>query len=361
MTNFKRLFLIITASALMLSVSACKKALPGENYPKENAGGTGYGAGVKSALYIEDFYFINVGTLKSAVELTLGSPHYTEEGNSFYSVYDLNNGDSIEFSFDQEKNTVSKAEYVYSDGNKSDFFGILVDVGVLKSPTSEGGQTNVDIPDNNVNPDNNNKPPQNDNPSNGGTPNTPSDNKHNVVQGDQFATGMYNYTLIEPVLSLGVPRSSVIAAVGKPNYYFSHNFAYDSYIIDCYNLNDGSKLYLDYGYARDNLRCAAIYKNGSTESILGAKWIAQVKPAGFTRSVANKNAVGRLKKNMTPAQVYKSLGEPSWYEGNRGSYSDVFALPNGEYAYLNFGSAHNRLTSISIRGADGTDTALTLK
>lgn len=360
MIKLKRLFLIFTALILILSVCSCHKAEPGKSYLKENAGSTGYGAGIKSSLYIEDFYFVNVGTMKSAVELTLGSPHYSEEGNAFCSVYDLNNGDSIEFTFDEEKNTVSHAKYIFSDGNTENFFDMLVELGVLKSSDSEQGQTNVQLPgDENKTPDDTD-PENTEKPSEDTPVKPPSNNSHNVVQGDQFATGTYNYILIEPVLGLGAPRSSILAAVGKPNYYFSHDFAFDSYIIDCYNLNDGSKLYIDYGYARDNVRCAAIYKNGSYTSLLGAQWSPQVKPSGFTRSTVNKNAVGRLKKNMTPADVYKSLGAPSWYEGNRGSYSDVFALPGGEYAYLSFGSAHNRLTSLSIKGADGKVTAVTL-
>lgn len=115
-------------------------------------------------------------------------------------------------------------------------------------------------------PDNTDKPDNSQTPGGG----------HNAVQGDQFASGSYNYILIEPVLGLGVPRSSILSAVGKPSYFFSHSFANDSYIIDCYNLNDGSKLYLDYGYARDNLRSAAIYKNGSYTSVLNAQWTEQV-------------------------------------------------------------------------------------
>ena len=360
MTKLKRFFLLLTAVSLILSVCSCKKAMPGDSYLKENAGGTGYGAGIKSTLYIEDFYFVTVGTLRTAVELTLGSPHYTEEGNSFFAVYDLNNGDSIEFSYDEEKNTVSEAEYVYSDGNSENFFDILVEIGILKSSGSESNNPTVVLPngDNEISGGNDsNSASQSGNSSGQNSSGTAS---QNVVQGDLFASGMYNYMLIEPVLVLGVPRSAVIASVGKPNYYSSRDFTYDSYIIDCYNLNDGSKLYLDYGYARDNLRCAAIYKNGSYTSLLGASWTAQVKPSGFTRSTISINAIGKLSKNMTPANAYKILGEPAWYEGSQGSYSDVFMLSDGRYAYLNFGSAHNKLTSVSIKEEDGTVTAVTL-
>ncbi len=361
MTKLKRLLLISAAVSLILSASSCQKAYPGENYLKENAGATGYGASIKSSLYIEDFYFVNTGTSKSSMELILGSPHYREQGNDYFLVYDLNNGDSIEFTFDEEKDTVDAAQYVYADGDKANFFDILVEAGVLKSADSESGQTNVQLPgDDPANDNADNQTDTNQKPPEGQSGQQSTDQKHNVVQGEQFATGTYNYILIEPVLSLGLPRSSIISAVGKPSYYYSHDFSYDSYIIDCYNLNDGSKLYLDYGYARDNLRSASIYKNGSYTILLGSQWLPQVKPNGFTRRSVDKNTVGRLKKNMTPAQVYKTLGEPSWYEGTSASYSDVYVLSNGELAYLNFSTSHNKLTSLSIKGVDGKVTAITL-
>lgn len=352
-----RLISIIASITVLTSLCACAKTEPADSYPKENAGGSGYGAGIKSSLYIEDFYFINVGTLKSTVELTLGSPHYTEEGNSSYTLYELNNGDSIEFAYDKEKSTVNTASYIFANGDKESFFDILVQLGVLKSSDSEQGASNVQIPSS----DGNGKTDtETDAPSNSDKPIQQPSYPSQVVQGELFATGMYNYVLIEPVLTVGASRSSILSAVGKPNYYFSYDFSFDSYIIDCYNLNDGSKLYIDYGYARDAVRAAAIYKNGSYTAILGSRWSAQVKPTGFTRAVGQKDSLNRLKKNMTPAQAYKILGEPSWYEGNRGSYSDVFALPGGEYAYLSFGSAHNKLTSVSIVGEDGTSTVVTL-
>ena len=361
MTKLKRLLLITAAMSLMLSVCSCHKVYPGESYLKENAGATGYGAAIKSSLYIEDFYFVNVGTSKSSMELILGSPHYMEQGNDHFLVYDLNNGDSIEFTFDEEKDTVNTAQYVSADGEKMNFFEILVEAGVLKSTDSESGQTNVQIPgEGETNTDGDNEQDNNENKDNTSGGQNTEGQKHNAVQGDQFATGTYNYILIEPVLSLGMTRSSILSAVGKPSYYYSHNFAYDSYIIDCYNLNDGSKLYLDYGYARDNLRSASIYKNGSYTVLLGSQWLPQVKPNGFTRRSVDKNTVGRLKKNMTPAQVYKTLGEPSWYEGTSASYSDVYVLSNGELAYLNFSTSHNKLTSLSIKGVDGKVTAITL-
>ena len=72
MTNFLKftaLFLIVTC---VFSFSGCKKADDKTSFQKENAGGTGYGAAVKSELYIEDFYFLTVGTEKAKVELLTG-------------------------------------------------------------------------------------------------------------------------------------------------------------------------------------------------------------------------------------------------------------------------------------------------
>ncbi len=351
---------------MLMFMTSCSKPELTEGYQTENAGGTGYGASVKSALYIDDFYFLTVGTQKSVIDLIIGSAHYCRDNNELMPVYTLNNGDKIAITFDEQKSTVLTAEYTYSDGEKESFFDILVDIGVLASSTQETTDTTVQLPSGDTNStgdDNTVEIPDNiddipvipDNPNN-----TETEEKHTAVQGEVFATGMYNLTLIEAVLEIGMPRSSILAVVGKPNYYFSTTFTNDSYIIDCYNLNDGSKLYLDYGYGRDNLRCAAVYKNGTYTSILSSSWTAQSKPEGFTRTTVDSSRIKSLKKNLTPAKVYASFGEPSWYEGNRGSYNDVYALNDGSYAYLNFGSAHNKLTSVSIKGADGTVTVITL-
>ncbi len=358
MFNLKRLTAAVLAAAVLLSISSCKKANPGLGYPKESAGGTGYGAGVKSSLYIEDFYFLSVGTKRTDVELMLGSPHYTEEGNSLYSLYELNNGDSIALTYKKDEQSVSNAVYEYADGSKRGFFDMLVELGILKSSGSATQDPTVSIPDGNTAPSENDKPGD----TTGDASDSPEQNTptQSVTQGDVFATGMYNFALIEPALSIGAQRDGIIASVGKPSYFSSHSFAAKTYIFDCYNLNDGSKLYLDYGFARDNLRCAVIYKNGAYTSLLGAQWSEQALPAGFTYKTVSRTSVGRLIKNLTPERVYRSLGEPSWYEGSRGSYTDVYILDDGAQAYLNFGTAHNRLTSLSIKETDGTSTVVRL-
>ncbi len=354
----KIISLLITASVLF-SLCSCNKKDPKFEYIKENAGGTGYGASAKSELYIEDFYFLTLGTEKSKVEILTGNAHYFNENNELLPVYTLNNGDSIAITYDPKNSTVTKSVYTYyEDQSTQDFFSILVELGVLKSSNQESGSEITVVPgidkenptDNNDTPDNSTTvtPPTQ-------TPSTP------IKQGAHFATGMYNYMIIEPALTANMPRDSITTVIGKPNYYFSHNFSNDSYIIDCYNLNDGSKLYLDYGYERLRLRCAAIYKNGIFTSVLGTPWTVQEKPEGFTRTTINRNKLNRLSKNITPAKAYETLGEPSWYEGTRGSYNDIYMLTDGAQAVLGFGSAHNKLTTITIKETNGSVTVVDLR
>jgi hypothetical protein len=95
--------------------------------------------------------------------------------------------------------------------------------------------------------------------------------------------------------------------------------------------------------------------------IMDKNWEIQKKPSGFTRLTSDSTKIPFLKKNMTPTKVYAILGEPSWYEGTRSSYTDVFVLNDGSKAYINFGSAHNKLTSISLKGADGKITVVDVK
>ena len=367
MNKFIKLVAILTTAISLITITSCKKTDLKETYEKENAGTTGYGATVKSSIYIDDFYFLTVGTVKSKVELLIGSAHYCENNNELLPVYNLQNGDSISIEYDNREKAITKATYTYTNGDEVSFFDILVELGLLRSSTQQSGGNDTTVVPGTETDYLPTDPDKDDTENNGGettvpdkTPTIPERNENPTDQSNYFASGMYNYTLIEPNLLLNMQRSNILAAVGKPNYYYSHNFTNDSYVIDCYNLKDGSKLYLDYGYGRDNLRCAAIYKNGVYTSVVG-KWVPQGKPDGFTRMGVDKSKITSLSKNMTPISVYKRLGEPSWFEGNRGSYSDVYALTDGSFAYLNFGSAHNKLTSVSIKGADGSETVITIK
>lgn len=364
MNKYTRILAFAAAVIIAAGLCGCKKKLPQDNYEKENAAGTGYGTAMKSSLYIDDFYFLTVGTAKSTVELLAGSAHYHNKNSEFSPVYTLNNGDTIAITYDENQNKVTTAEYTYKETEKTEnFFNILVSLGILKSSIQETpGSSTTEIPSGENNGDNSILPPP---ASNGGTTSDGENNEkppmQSVTQGAVFAMGMYDVSIVKDSLQVNQPRTEIINSIGKPNYFFSHNFAEDSYIIDCYNLSDGSKLYLDYGYERLNLRCAAIYKNGTYTTVTNSAWNMQTKPAGFTRLSSDSAKIIRLKKNMTPANVYATIGEPSWYEGTRSSYTDVFLLNDGSHAYLNFGSAHNKLTSISIKGADGSITVVSLK
>ncbi len=352
---FKKSISAMLICIICLSLFGCNKANTETQYAKEDAASTGYGTGIRSAIYIEDFYFLTLGTEKSVVDILLGAAHYNKDNNELLPVYTLANGDNISITYDSEKKTVASAEYTYTEDMESkNFFDILVELEILDSPSQETTQENTtDIPNQQIKDEIITITPSDESVTNSPTQQT--------TQGDVFASGAYNFTLIESLLQINMPRTNILSVIGKPNYFFSHSFNADSYIIDCYNLNDGSKLYLDYGFERTNLRCAAIYKNGTISTILNVEWSEQQKPNGFTRPVSDVNRVHRLSKNMTPAKVYAYLGEPSWYEGTRGSYSDVYLLSDGSHAYLSFGSAHNKLTSLSIKGADGTVTVISLK
>lgn len=356
--NFLSVLIVV---AVLTSLCGCHKNNPKFEYPKENAGGTGYGASSKSELYIEDFYFLTLGTEKAKVEMLAGNAHYFKDNNKLSPVYTLNNGDSISITYDEKNSAITNATYTFYENQQTEgFFSILVELGILKSDNQLSGSEITVVPGVETGGSDG---ASNDTPVTPSTPSQPNTQtpSQTVKQGVHFAKGMYNFTIVEPALTVNMPRDSILTVVGKPNYYFSHSFSPNSYIIDCYNLSDGSKLYLDYGYERLRLRCAAIYKNGTFTSILGTPWSVQTMPEGYTRTTVSRNKLNRLSKNSTPAKVYSTLGEPSWYEGTRGSYNDVYLLTDGAQAVLGFGSAHNKLTTITIKETDGKVTVIDLK
>ncbi len=356
MIKFSKIVTIVLIMCIVLC--SCKKTSPNNEYETENAGGTNYGAAQKSELYIEDFHFLTFGTEKSKVELIAGSGHYYQNNNELLPVYTLNNGDSIAITYGEKNNTVTKATYTFSESQiTQDFFEMLTGLGIIKSPDQESESQTTIIPGTETEQ----TPPSqsSDTPIENNTQ-TPSTNTQTKNE-QHFSSGLHNYTIIEPSLSADTPRSSIISAIGRPSFYFSHTFSADSYIIDCYNLNDGSKLYLDYGFERLRLRCAAIYKNGVYTSVLDTPWSVQTNPEGFTRTTTDRKKLNRLSKNITPAKAYAILGEPSWFEGTRGNYNDIFLLTDGAHAVLNFGSAHNKLSSVSIKETDGKITVIDMK
>ncbi len=365
MNKIKRILSLILLCTTVFFLFGCKSGGKNLQYQKENAAGTGYGAISKSNLYIEDFYFLTIGTEKSKVELINGSSHYFNDSNELLPVYKLNNGDSITIEYDKKTNAVAKATYTYSkDQTKQNFFDILVELGVLKSSNQLTQEEITVVPGVNEQDDPSNQPDSEQNntqPDNTTEPDTTTPPPTTTVQGVHFATGVYDLATVKPVLAQGIQRESVLNVVGKPSYYSSQTFKADSYIIDCYNLNDGSKLYLDYGYERLRLRCAAVYRNGIYTPINNMTWSVQQKPTGFTRKKLTKTKLNLLSKNITPSKAYSLLGEPAWFEGNQGQYNDIYALDNDAVAVLNFGSAHNKLSSVSIKEKDGTVSVVSIQ
>ena len=232
MYRFSKILAAFAALTILATLGGCKKADVTEQYAKEDAAGTGYGTAAKSALYIEDFYFLTIGSDKIAVELLAGSAHYHNESNELFPVYTLQNGDSIALKYNAETKKVESATYTYSaSGDSESFFDLLVNIGIIESPIQETpGSATTEIPGENeiVNmPDLN--------PS--VTPDTPTiDNPTPNTQAVTFASGTYELDKIKDKLSYNMLRSDVTSKIGHPNYFFSHNFAPDSYIIDCYNL-----------------------------------------------------------------------------------------------------------------------------
>ena len=125
MNKLKRFLTILITFVTVLTLFGCKNSDNSEQYQKENAANTGYGATSKSDLYIEDFYFLTIGTERSKIELLNGSSHYFNESDELLPVYKLNNGDSINIEYDQKTNTVTKATYVFAkDQSKQNLFDI---------------------------------------------------------------------------------------------------------------------------------------------------------------------------------------------------------------------------------------------
>ena len=245
---------------------------------------------------------------------------------------------------------------------------MLVDLGILRSTSTidngsggnngqgtSGPSSGTDTPNEDqpsVNPDDDKTEINVEKPS-GPNYSTP------VIQTGYFASGSYDKSIFDNSLTIGMSRNSVLDNIGKPNYYSSSNFKNDSYIIDCYVLNDGTTLYLDYGYSREYLRCARTEKSGIYSAYLGT-WSIQSKPGGFTHDLISQTMLDALRKDMVPSTVYSMLGEPHWYEGSSSRYRDAYELIDGTIAYLDFGSAHNKLSTITLLDISGKETLISL-
>ena len=342
----KRMLSFFLCMILLLNASGCKKKAP--DYEREDSGGTGFGVIQKSAILEQDLYFFSVSTTRSEVLTALGSPqsYMISDGNTY--TYRLQDGATLALTYN-EREVVKTAVYTTAAGEKNDLFEYLVSIGILKSSTSQNGNAGNTGVGNQTNPQGSEQGGASSGVQSGQT-----------EEGGYFASKRYSYSLAEQILKVGVSRETVVSALGKPNSYSSVSFKKDSYLIDVYTMDDGSNLYLDYGYARENLRAVRMVK-GSEASVYLGSWGEEEKPKGFYRETKNLNLFNTLKKNAKPSEIYQQYGAPDWFEGTEGNYRDAYQLLDAAVLYLNFGAGHGSLASASLQKADGTVSAYSLR
>ena len=318
----------------ILFICSCHKS---SEKALEDSSYSGLGVVKKSALNESDFYFLAKGSLYNDVLNLLGSPHNLRSENPLCVDYSLSNGDRIELYFSDEKLTGAYINYAESIIPQTDFLNYLSSIGVLSGDIKSTKEKNT----------------QKNNQTT-----APSEIKDKNL----FSSESYKKDDFVGKINIGVSRDFVINNIGKPTSFSSHDFNKDSYIIDRYVLDDGSSLYIDYGYQRSVIRCACIIGyNGSYSLVTGDSWSPQNKPAGFSRKMLDKSVLKFLKHDLSPTDVYKLIGEPHWYEGNQNKYSDAFILSDGTTLYLDFGEYHNALNSAYILNADGSEKIYSLK
>ncbi len=333
----KRISVVLIIALLLCS--ACK---PKEDATirvgSEDGGGSGYGVSVKSVLQLSDFYFITHNSTRTNNLLSLGTPVYSL-GSS--DTYQLEDGSRVVLTYDS-RGILSDTLYTsIEDGKSYGLFDILVSLGVLKN---SGGQ-------------------QNSAPN--GTSGSQSAQGGQNSQGDSltpvFSDQTYKKATFDGGLSLYLDRTAVVTTFGAPNAYAGRTYKKDSYLIDCYRLDDGSTLMLDYGYDRKSLRCAAIQgADGVTQGYLGS-WTVQTKPADFVRPRVELNQITALSKGISPRKVYEKLGEPCWFEGNNKDYKEVYLLSDGATVYLIYDPSHTKLTDAQQLTSEGKLLKVTLR
>lgn len=294
----------------------------------EDGGGSGYGVSVQSVMKLSDFYGVALGSTRENNRLMLGTPLYSLGSSDTYALSD---GSQVVLTYGT---TGTLADTLYTDfesGKSYGLFDYLISIGVLHG-TVGGGED-----------DNTPTTPDGASPNGGGA-------EGNV---SVFSDKLYAKAAFDGKLSLYLDRSTVISTIGAPSSFAARQYKTDSYIIDHYNLDDGSVLMLDYGYDRESLRCAAIKgADGVTSGYLGT-WAPQDKPADFVRNKVELGQITSLKKGSDPARVYAAVGEPAWMEGKASEYRDVFVLSDGSFAYLSYSDAHSKLEGAYRVTAEG--------
>lgn len=329
----------LLAVTLVCSLSGCKREAVTKE--QEESAGTGYGVTQKSALILQDLYFLRPGTARSAVATALGSPGSYALAESSTDTYRLTGGETLVLTYN-ENDKITEAVYTDTAGKKQDFFSYLKELGILTSYQSSGGATEQE-------------PPAEEEP-------VQKPENEPIINADSgyFSTKRYSYEMAEQLLKEGVERETVVSALGKPNSYSSVTFQADSYIIDVYVMEDGSSLLLDYGYNRTSLRAVQQVKGTFSTTYLGT-WGQEEKPNGFYRYTRNQTVFNTLKKNAKPSEIYRRFGEPDWLEGSADHYRDAYLLLNGGVFYLDFGADHSGLTAAVLKKSDGTIVNYTLR
>lgn len=320
----KKWILLLLAVALLCG--GCKPEEDSfEPIGSEDGGGSGYGVSAKSVLNLSDFYFLTQQATRENNTRLLGTPMYTLDNSDTYLLED---GSRIVLTYNDKGVLESTMFTDIQDSKNYSLFDILVREGVLKESAL---------------PENNGTAGQS---GQSGQSGTAGQTKPNPQSSDSvFSKGNFKKSAFDSGLSLYLDRTSVVATFGNPSYFIGRSYTKDSYIIDCYKLDNGGVLMLDYGFDRKSLRCAAIRGgDGITTSYLGT-WSTQTKPADFVRPRIQLNQVTTLAKEMTPEKVYKTLGEPCWFEGSATSYQDVYLLDDGSTVYLMYDSAREKLMS----------------
>lgn len=331
----RKIIALLLCISLAAGFSGCKKE---EKAPaREESGGTGYGTARSGALIEQDLYFLRPYTARAAVEEALGSPQTFVVSAENSCTYRLSKGEELTLNY-TESDKLESAQYKNAEGKTQDLFDYLDSIGVMNYVSGET-----------VEPE---EQPEQEK--------EPQEEQPEQEQSGYFSQKKYSYTMAEQILKVGVLRETVVSAFGKPNDFGSVDYAKDGYIIDVYRMDDGSTLYLDYGYARTKLRAARTEKSGKVSTYLG-EWGAEEKPDGIYRGDRNRHLFNSLKKKTKPSEIYSRFGAPDWLEGNADHYRDAYLLQDGSVLYLDFGEGHSMLTAASIIKYDGGITPIQLR
>lgn len=331
----RKIVAILLCISLAAGFSGCKKEE--KTVAREESGGTGYGTNRSAALIEQDLYFLRPYADRAAVEEALGSPQtFVISAENSYT-YRLSKGEEVTLNY-TESDKLESAQYKNAEGKTQDLFSYFNSIGVMVNYTSgEDIKSEEQLEQENE-----------------------SSQQPEQEQSGYFSNKKYSYAMAEQVLKEGVLRETVVSALGKPNGYDSVDYAKEGYIIDVYRMDDGSILYLDYGYARAKLRAARTEKGGKVSSYLG-KWGAEEKPDGLYRGDRNRHLFNSLKKNSKPSEIYSQFGAPDWLEGTADHYRDAYLLQDGSVLYMDFGDGHSLLTAASIVKYDGGITPIQLR